>query len=136
MKKTLMCGLLCVLVLAAATNAAITIDGVITDGEWNDYIATETPDDNGGGEPYCEMTRWGAKVEGDYLYWFCELDSSQPFTSFQGMAGTKEKKIFTGLWIDVDADGGGQPGDYGTWLTDGGSMNCADHEKKEWGTEL
>jgi hypothetical protein len=129
--RSVLLGFALTLAACAAASAAVTIDGVISPGEWDGYIAVD-PDDNPSN--MVEMTRWGMKVEGAYLYWFCEIGDGQNYTDFQGVAGTKDKKIFPGLWIDVDNDGGGQPGDTGTWLTSGGTMNCADDGKKEWAT--
>ncbi|MBN1942923.1 MAG: PEP-CTERM sorting domain-containing protein [Phycisphaerae bacterium] len=112
-------GLGMVMVLCAAAWGDMVIDGNV--GDWDAACIFNDPgSDNTGG---VEMTRWGAKVEGGYLYWFCEI--SQDFTDFQGMAGSKAKKVFPALWIDAD-------GSTETYLADGGDANCADGDKGEW----
>ncbi|MBN2293627.1 MAG: PEP-CTERM sorting domain-containing protein [Pirellulales bacterium] len=125
-------GLSILLILGlAVTASAITVDGVLSSGEWDGYVATD-PDDST--TEHVEMISWGAKVESGYLYWYCELGGGDGVDEWEDYIGSTGGtwKIFPGLWIDVDADEGGQPGDTGTWLTDGGTVNCADDGKLEW----
>ncbi|MBN1942921.1 MAG: PEP-CTERM sorting domain-containing protein [Phycisphaerae bacterium] len=117
MKTSIWMGM--VVVLCTTASGAVGIDGNLSDWDPACIFEDPTPDN-----PGCvEMTRWGARVEGDYLYWFCEIN--QDFTDFQGTAGGKDKKIFPGLWIDADCS-------TTTYLADGGDANCADGDKGEW----
>jgi hypothetical protein len=118
MKTYLWLGTLCLLCTVAS--GEILVDGDL--GDWDaPYIFVDPGSDNSGG---VEMTRWGARIDGEYLYWFCEI--SQDWTDLQGQASNgKDKKIFPGLWIDADNS-------TGTFLSDDDCLNCADADKGEW----
>lgn len=106
-------------IFCAAASGSMVIDGNL--GDWDSAaIINDASADNPGG---VDMVRWGSQISGGYLYWFCEIN--QDWTNFQGQVNGKDKKIFSGLWIDADNS-------TSTFLNDGG-INCADAGKKEWG---
>jgi hypothetical protein len=133
MKKLIV--LIGLLAVALPASAAITVDGVISAGEWDGYIVTDPSDDSPSNR--VEMTRSGMKVEGSYMYWFCELGDGLQWSDMNDSG--PYTAIFPGLFADADADQGGQPGDTGTFLSEAwGSAppNCADSDdgiKMEWG---
>ena len=122
--------LLLILSLGSTAAAAINIDGVISPGEWDGFIIVD-PEDNTTppiDPARVEMTRWGAKVEGSYLYWFCEIGDDLTFDAFALDEGG-DTEVYPAIWIDFDNS-------TTTYLKDGTTSNAADHAKKEWGTQL
>lgn len=84
------------LALLALPCAAIVVDGSI--GDWPAAAVHADPVADGEGE--AEVVSWGAIVQGDTLYGFCEMDKDIAVYD----SGTND--IWGGLWIDVDQQGG------------------------------
>ena len=118
MSKYLMLGLLAVAVSCPSALAVITIDGLIND--WPAENIWTDPIDNPGA---VELTRWGALVENGNLYVFAEIDPASYDISYfyeTPVGTTKARRIYPGLWIDVDrsgATGVTPPGDGKAWPT-------------------
>ena len=112
------------LALVGSATAAITIDGVLNAGEWDGYTFADPANEAGASS---DIVSWGAKSEGDYLYWYVQLDADQTYIDdFMGDAGGIWK-IYPALWIDADCS-------TSTYLADGGTPNCADAKGGEWAT--
>lgn len=112
-----------VLGFVASAAAAVAIDGIISTGEWDGQIIID-PDDNPSNN--IELTRWGAKVEGSHLYWFCEVGDGVTFDMFKDHEADRGTFVFPAIWIDFDHS-------VSTYLKDE-TPNCADDSKKEWAT--